>query len=58
MMEVPCSALQIHTLHPDPLWRSNYAYFVNARITLAEMWRKKIEPMNERDRTRTINGSL
>ena len=34
------------------------AYFVNALISLAEMWRKKMEAMKDRDRTRTMNGSL
>ena len=33
-------------------------YLVKARITLAEMWRKKMEAMKERERTRTMNGSL
>jgi hypothetical protein len=27
-------------------------------MIFAEMWRKKIEPMNESDSTRTMNGSL
>jgi hypothetical protein len=27
-------------------------------MILAEMWRKKIDAMKERERTRTINGSL
>lgn len=27
-------------------------------MTLAEIWRKKMEPMNESDRTITMNGSL
>jgi hypothetical protein len=27
-------------------------------MTLAEMCRKKIDPMNERERTRTMKGSL
>ena len=34
------------------------SYFVNARMILAEMWRKKIDAMKERESTRTINGSL
>lgn len=33
-------------------------YLENARIILAEMCRKKMEAMKERDRTRTMNGSL
>lgn len=27
-------------------------------MILAEMWRKKMDPMNESDSTRTMNGSL
>ena len=34
------------------------AYFVNALISLAEMWRKKMDAMKERERTRTMKGSL
>lgn len=34
------------------------AYLVNARIIFAEMCRKKMEAMKERERTRTMNGSL
>lgn len=37
---------------------SRLLYFVNARITLAEMCRKKMEAMNDSDRTRTMKGSL
>lgn len=33
-------------------------YLVNARIILAEMWRKNIDAMKERERTRTMKGSL
>lgn len=33
-------------------------YLVNARMIFAEMWRKKIEAMKERERTRTMKGSL
>lgn len=33
-------------------------YLVNARMTLAEMCRKKMEPMKDSDRTRTIKGSI
>jgi hypothetical protein len=33
-------------------------YLAKARIILAEMWRKKIDAMNESDRTRTMKGSL
>ena len=35
-----------------------WVYFVNARMTLAEMWRKKMDAMKERESTRTMNGSL
>jgi len=31
---------------------------VNARMTFAEMCRKKMEAMNDKERTRTMNGSL
>ena len=34
------------------------AYFVNALISLAEMWRKKMEAMKETARTTTTWGSL
>ena len=34
------------------------AYFENDLMIRAEMWRKKIEAMKERERTRTMNGSL
>lgn len=33
-------------------------YFVKARMTLAEICRKKIEPMKDKDRTSTMKGSL
>ena len=33
-------------------------YFVKARMILAEIWRKKMEAMKERERTRTMKGSL
>ena len=33
-------------------------HFVKARTILAAIWRKKIEAMNERERTMTTNGSL
>lgn len=31
---------------------------VNARMILADMWRKKMEAMNESERTSTTKGSL
>jgi len=34
------------------------AYFVKLLIILAEMCRKKMEAINESERTRTMNGSL
>ena len=34
------------------------AHFENDLMILAEMWRKKIEAMNESERTRTMKGSL
>ena len=37
---------------------TNSDYLVNARITFAEICRKKIEPMKESERTRTIKRSL
>jgi len=33
-------------------------YFVKARIILAEIWRKKMDAMKERERTKTMKGSL
>lgn len=33
-------------------------YFVKLLIILAEMCKKKMEAMNESERTRTMNGSL
>lgn len=33
-------------------------YLEKARMTFAEMWRKKMDPMNATERTRTTNGSL
>lgn len=33
-------------------------YFEKARMTLAEMWRKKMEPMKDSERTKTMKGSL
>ena len=33
-------------------------YFVRLRIIFAEMCRKKMEAMNDRERTITTNGSL
>lgn len=33
-------------------------YLVNARMTFAEMCRKKMDPINESESTRTIKGSL
>jgi hypothetical protein len=33
-------------------------YLLNERMILAEMCRKNIEPMKERERIRTTNGSL
>jgi len=32
-------------------------YFVKARMTFAEICRKKMDAMKERDRTRTMKGS-
>jgi len=32
-------------------------HFVNTRMILAEMWRKKMDAMKDRERTRTMNGS-
>lgn len=37
---------------------TNADYFVKARMTFAEICRKKIDPMNESDRTSTMKGSL
>jgi hypothetical protein len=33
-------------------------HFEKARMILADMWRKKMDPINESERTRTMNGSL
>ena len=33
-------------------------YLVNARMTFAEMCRKKMDAMNDKESTRTMNGSL
>ena len=33
-------------------------YFVNARMTFAEMCRKKMDAINDKESTRTMNGSL
>ena len=35
-----------------------FVYFVKARMIFAEIWRKNIDAMKERERTRTMNGSL
>ena len=51
-----CSVLRPYP--PYPLVGRGLDYFVNARMTLAEMCKKNIEPMKDRDRTRTMNGSL
>lgn len=34
------------------------AYLVKARMILADIWRKKMDAMKERERTRTMKGSL
>lgn len=34
------------------------SHFEKLRMILALMWRKKMDAMNERERTRTMNGSL
>jgi len=36
----------------------SFIYLVKARMILAEMWRKKMDAMNESERTRTMKGSL
>jgi hypothetical protein len=33
-------------------------YLLTERMILAEIWRKKMEPMNDNERIRTTNGSL
>jgi len=35
----------------------SFIYLVKARMILAEMWRKNMDAMNERERTRTMKGS-
>lgn len=64
------SAEQIYfgnnTLYPAPYRQPKHAqyevqrrdYLANARITLAEICKKKMEAMKERERTRTMKGSL
>jgi len=46
------------TYYNQPNRPEIWVYFVKARTILAAMWRKKMEAMNERDRTMTTNGSL
>lgn len=41
-----------------PCLQTKRGYLVKARMILADMWRKKIEAMKERERTSTMKGSL
>lgn len=38
--------------------RKGMDHLLNDRIIFADIWRKKIEPMKDKDKMRTTNGSL
>lgn len=57
--QLPMSAPStIHSITGAPTRIPVQHYFVKTRMTLADMWRKKMDAMKDKDKMSTTNGSL